>query len=253
MDDNKITTNDDEFHFSEAEETKLGEYTVASDAPEKKLGKINRRNILIAIGIIIVALSLYKLIGVFFSSDMKKTVQITKTSTVATTAKPQNNSILPSVQIPTQQTSINTGSDLNTQLSDMHQNDVATSQQMAAISDQLSALNATTQNLGNAIDSINQQLSSLSAQIQSTQLSINALQVKQKPKITYHKVHKVPTAKWYVQALVPSRAWLVDANGRTITVAKGDLLPGYGRITYISVIHGIVNTSSGAIIRFGDP
>lgn len=244
MDDKKVPMSDDEFHFTDAEETKDSDFTVAPDFAEKKPGKINRRNVLIAVGIIIVALSLYKLIGMFFVTEGKKP------TTVATTTTSQ-----PQIQFQPQPVSaVNTGPDITNQLSQMKETDVATTQQMSAISEQLSSLNTTTENLSDAIASINQQMAILTAQIQTTQSAVNALKPKPRPQVKFIKVKVLPPPppQWYIQAMVPGRAWLVQANGQTTTVSQGTLLYGYGKVTYISVVNGIVRTSSGAIIRFNN-
>lgn len=248
MDDKKVTINEDEFHFTEAEEMKGGEHDVIPDLPDKTPGKINRRNILIAVGIVIVALSLYKLIDVFFGAEEKKPVVAVTTQPVPV-AQP-----VIQMQPQVQQAPVSNVPDLTDQVTQLHQQDFATSDQMAAVTDQLNSLNATTQNLGNAVTTINQQLTVLSAQIQSTQTTVDALKPKPKPKpqVIIFKPQPAPPPQWYIQALIPGRAWLIQANGQTITVRQGDLLYGYGKVTSISVINGIVRTSSGIIIRFNN-
>jgi len=87
MADPKVTLGDDEFHFSEAEEASGDAYTlIDEDVAGSNASKFNRRNILIAIVIIVIALSLYKLIGVFFgASDVKKTPAVAATPVAAPT------------------------------------------------------------------------------------------------------------------------------------------------------------------------
>ena len=79
MDDSKLTVNDDEFHFTEAEEASSDTYAYNEDETGvKKQSKFNRRNVLIVIGIIIVALALYKLVEIFLKADnTKKTTAVT--------------------------------------------------------------------------------------------------------------------------------------------------------------------------------
>lgn len=48
-----------------------------------------------------------------------------------------------------------------------------------------------------------------------------------------------------VQAIIPGRAWLKSEAGETVTVAEGDLLRNYGRITKIDPYDGIVNIDTG--------
>lgn len=55
---------------------------------------------------------------------------------------------------------------------------------------------------------------------------------------------------YYIQALIPGRAWLVAENGSTVTVREGSPLSGYGTIKLIDPMQGLVATSSGKMIRF---
>jgi hypothetical protein len=48
-----------------------------------------------------------------------------------------------------------------------------------------------------------------------------------------------------VQAIIPGRAWLKSDSGDTVTVAEGDMLRGYGRVTKIDPYDGIVNIDTG--------
>lgn len=55
-----------------------------------------------------------------------------------------------------------------------------------------------------------------------------------------------PKIAYTVQAIIPGRAWLKSDAGDTITVAEGDLLKDYGRITKIDPYDGIVEIDTGA-------
>lgn len=56
---------------------------------------------------------------------------------------------------------------------------------------------------------------------------------------------------YYVEAVVPGRAWLEGPDGDTITVAVGDSLPNLGVISKIDPYTGDVTTSSGEVIKYG--
>lgn len=51
---------------------------------------------------------------------------------------------------------------------------------------------------------------------------------------------------YVVQAIIPGRAWLKSDSGDTVTVAEGDSLKGYGRITKIDPYDGIVTIDTGS-------
>lgn len=54
-----------------------------------------------------------------------------------------------------------------------------------------------------------------------------------------------PKSIYTVQAIIPGRAWLKADSGETVTVAEGDVLKGYGRITKIDPYDGIVDIDTG--------
>jgi len=62
---------------------------------------------------------------------------------------------------------------------------------------------------------------------------------------------RVPTQTFYVEAVVPGRAWLQGSDGETISVSIGSYLEGYGRVTRIDEDRGVVATSSGHVIPYG--
>ena len=51
-----------------------------------------------------------------------------------------------------------------------------------------------------------------------------------------------------VQAIIPGRAWLKSDAGDTVTVAEGDVLKDFGRITKIDPYDGIVDIDTGSKI-----
>ncbi len=59
-----------------------------------------------------------------------------------------------------------------------------------------------------------------------------------------------PSLKYYIQAVIPGRAWLIATNGATLTVREGTMIAGMGLVTLIDPRQGRVVTSSGHAIRF---
>jgi len=55
----------------------------------------------------------------------------------------------------------------------------------------------------------------------------------------------VPKIIYTVQAIIPGRAWLKSDAGETVTVAEGDMLKDYGRITKIDPYDGVVDIDTG--------
>lgn len=54
-----------------------------------------------------------------------------------------------------------------------------------------------------------------------------------------------PRISYTVQAIIPGRAWLKSDSGETVTVAEGDMLKGYGRVSKIDPYDGIVDIDMG--------
>lgn len=48
-----------------------------------------------------------------------------------------------------------------------------------------------------------------------------------------------------VQAIIPGRAWLKSENGETLTVAEGDSIKDFGRVTKIDPYDGVVEINTG--------
>ncbi len=276
MADDKHTLSDDEFHFSEAEETENeNPYTFSDSSSEDKKSRFNRKNILIAIGVIVVALAIYKLLGVFFgASETKKNTAITATTTQNQTNQSssnnqpetsgttdtanqagvtaQNVSQTPSVQIQS-----NVSKDeFQDQLSQIQQKDDSHSQQIAEVDNEVESLKSTLNTLQTAINNMNNQLEQMGVQLQSQQGDISNLEAKLKKskartKVAAYTAVKKPAVKrsrWWVQAVIPGRAWLIDSQGKTMTVKVGDVLSGYGRVRSISVLESEVKLANGAIL-----
>ncbi len=55
-----------------------------------------------------------------------------------------------------------------------------------------------------------------------------------------------PKMIYTVQAIIPGRAWLKSDAGDTVTVAEGDVLKGYGRVTKIDPYDGVVVIDTGS-------
>ncbi len=54
-----------------------------------------------------------------------------------------------------------------------------------------------------------------------------------------------PRMIYSVQAIIPGRAWLKSESGDTVTVAEGDYLKKYGRVTKIDPYDGVVSIDTG--------
>lgn len=113
--------------------------------------------------------------------------------------------------------------------------------------------------------SLEQKIAALNSGLEQLQDSMDEVstQVKEnkaleKAFIGFQKNQKISKDKqvrqlkqFFVQAVIPGRAWLHGADGSTLTVTVGDEVPGYGRVVSIDAYSGAVTMSSGVQIQYG--
>ena len=84
----------------------------------------------------------------------------------------------------------------------------------------------------------------------TTQVQALSVQLKQ----TMEQEKKAPKTKkvvFYLRAVVPDRAWVMTSSGETVSVSVGDSLDQYGTIQSIDPVYGVIETSSGRKITYG--
>ncbi len=123
--------------------------------------------------------------------------------------------------------------------------------EMMNATDKIAAMGAVLNELNAKIIDLNQHMDDLRKAIDNQEQKIEPL-IHRPMVVKKHKAHRVhaPMMVYYLQALIPGRAWLIADNGTTVTVRKGSRLQGYGVIKAIDPVEGLVRTSSGKIIRF---
>jgi len=75
-------------------------------------------------------------------------------------------------------------------------------------------------------------------------------QTEKKVRASKKVVAATPPAQYFLQAIIPGRAWLISTNGDTVTVREGTRISSYGVVRFIDAKRGRVLTSSGQVIRF---
>lgn len=236
MDENEIKYEpQDEYHFTENPEAEVFSEQALTDSSKQSIfNRINRKTILIIIGVIVIALSLYKLISVFLA-DNKTSAEPTVPTQVQPVATP----------IPTTPTT-------NNQLASLQSNVNQNSAQVSALQNQVTTLANSVSTLQSSVATMNDQLQALTSTLQQVQAQLATAQAKPVYTAPQAPIVKkvIVRIKYYIQAIIPGRAWLVRPDGSTITIAVGDRLAGYGSITSINPTRGLVITSSGIIIRY---
>lgn len=214
-----------------------------------------KRNVFIVIGIVVLAMILYKFLGAYFSA--KKTTapaSVQREPTPIQPKAPPKQTQLPSVKkMPSSSPPAAAVSpEVAQKLSALEITQASVKSEVNEVGNELNGLNANINSLSAQLSELNQALSALNAKIDDQARDIDRLMVRMKPKPAVKPVVKktAPVKKYFVQAVIPGRAWLIASNGTTLTVREGSTIPGYGSVKLIDATQGRVLTSSGTVIRF---
>ncbi|MGB4898923.1 MAG: type IVB secretion system protein IcmG/DotF [Ignavibacteria bacterium] len=258
------TFNNDEYEFADldimgSESLDDDELSRSADAQTKKNTESSntsyvKRNALIVIVGIILAIAIYKFVGLF-TTTTTAAVESSATITPAVSTTPEVETPIVPVQTPvSQSSSVDTDNNqqLNQKLADLDANQQTIRADVSNATGQLNGMNSSLTSLNTKLDSMSQMMMALSAKIeqQNSQIAmLIAARTPPKPRPIVKRV-VVPATAYYIQAVIPGRAWLIASNGSTLTVREGTNVSGYGIVKLIDPAQGRVVTSSGRVIRF---
>lgn len=229
---NPETSIDDEHVYKEQEPT----IKPVSD------NKDIRRNALIVVGVIFCIMLLYKFISLFHTTDNsalpKQITPVTQPLQPAPTEQP-----LPEVQKTPIQLIEQKLTAIEADQQTVHNN-------IDNINSQVNNISANTNDINNRMADLNQTIMSLTAKVEAQSQQLTTLMSPPAIKTTPAKKKVIPAVSYYIQALIPGRAWLTVSNGSTLTIKEGSFLAGYGQVKSIDADKGIILTSSGKVIRF---
>lgn len=239
---------DEEYQFSETDST-----TPFTDAPAKKniLEKIDRKNVLIAIAIIVAVFVVYKLVSAIFTSSNTQQSKPARPLTTNVQPVPTQAAVVQQVsplssQQPSQpitQHPAAATTAINEKITELEANSQANvdklSSQITTLQNTLSNLEERLNGLNNTVqDMVNQRQQELAKKVQAQE------------KLHAKKSRATPKPIYFVHAIVPGRAWLSTQSGSTVTVSVGANLPGYGTVVLVDPNQGTITTSTGAIIGY---
>ncbi|MBS0359408.1 MAG: hypothetical protein JSS53_09080 [Proteobacteria bacterium] len=200
------------------------------------------RNLLFIITVVLIGFAIYQFAGSFFSSEpikQQKPIPVVTAPTPVPAATPTpvissaetvaHAKKLDEISAATQQNKEDIGI-LKASIVDFKNN-------LSDIDSRFSDLNFTIQNL-------TKQVSQLQDQLNAFQKLYEEAHKKKQPK----KAVELP--KYFIEAIIPGRAWLKLKNDTRITVSQGDFITGYGVVTAINPESGTISTSSGRIIEY---
>ncbi|KTD05940.1 Component of the Dot/Icm secretion system [Legionella gratiana] len=264
----------DEYKFAELdslenESIENTEYSPKSSTPTGQGGMEPRKNIkrnaLIAVGVVVFIMLMYKFIGGMFfgkTNNVPTDASITPAPVAEVTPPPQPQQP-PQTEIPQepiqpiqpqiQQPVVQESKELQQKVASIEATQQTVQSEVSSVNQQVGNVNNNVNALSAQITKLNQVISELSNQVAKQSEEINVLMERTKPKLIKRIIHVQPAAPqiiYYINAVIPGRAWLIGTNGSTLTVREGSKIEGYGVVKLIDSLEGRVLTSSGRVIRF---
>ncbi|KTC83922.1 type IVB secretion system protein IcmG/DotF [Legionella cincinnatiensis] len=225
-----------------------------------------KRNALIAVGIVVFIMLMYKFIGgMFFGKSNKvptdENINPAPVAEVTPSPQPQQipqteipqEPIEPQIQPVQQQPVVEIGKEFKQKVASIEATQQTVQSEVSSVNQQVSNVNNNVNALSAQISKLNQVISDLSNQVAKQSEEINVLMERTKPKLIKRVIHVQPSAPqiiYYINAVIPGRAWLIGTNGSTLTIREGSKIEGYGVVKLIDSLQGRVLTSSGRVIRF---
>ncbi|ARB93397.1 type IVB secretion system protein IcmG/DotF [Legionella longbeachae] len=225
-----------------------------------------KRNALIAVGFVVFIMLMYKFVGgMFFGKSTKVPTEesITPAPVAEITPSPQPQQP-PQTEIPQepiqqpqvqaiQPRIVEESRELKQKVASIEATQQTVQTEVSSVNQQVGNVNNNVNALSAQIAKLNQVISDLSNQVAKQSEEINVLMERTKPKLIKRIIHVQPPApqiNYYINAVIPGRAWLIGTNGSTLTVREGSKIEGYGVVKLIDSLQGRVLTSSGRVIRF---
>lgn len=132
------------------------------------------------------------------------------------------------------------------------------------LENQVSVLNQQVTTMGERVNIMADNLKQLSDQMAQLAVAVGEqtkittdLAAQLKPHLEKNKAvqrerrsFSMPPVRYFLQAVIPGRAWVLNSNGDTLTVREGTRIADYGVVRYIDAKRGRVLTSSGKMIKF---
>jgi len=250
-DEKKQFEEDEEYQFSDtpASSQYSGESAKLPSPPASGFRRIG----MVSLGLVIVVFAVYKIMGVFFSGPITKKnasqPPMMQTLNQPTPTIQQPTPMEQALPLPSQPTSSTTNQEVESKLAALESASQSNKNDLAQITTNVGAVNR-------SILTVNEKLTELNATLErlSNEVSFQRAQLDQmKKKVVKRKtgMHKSqPQVQYYLQAVVPGRAWIMGTGGKPITVREGSTIPGHGRVKSIDPHQGTVTTTDGATIKF---
>lgn len=214
-----------------------------------------KRNAVIAVILFIGLMLGYKFIGSYFTGEKPEISEIKPVITASAPAPSESEPVVESSPPPSTQTVTETSepnTEIKSNLSSIVLGQESLNLKVATFGEQIDNMQSKMTALTDKIAELNQTLLKLNDQLDNQSHTIARLSAKpvSAPVVRHRNNAERRVIRYYIQAVIPGRAWLVAENGATLTVREGSHVPGYGLVRLIDPNQGRVMTSSGLVIRF---
>lgn len=211
------------------------------------------RHGLIVVGVLFLLMFFYKIIGSYISNKKATSAQLTLLpAKTEVNSKKLEQASLPLLDAGTEVKPAKTN-----QLTTLEQQQQTLGAEVVSMTTQLGTVSTALTDVTTKIAELNQMVVALNEKIdaQSRELiRLESLRLsppipKTRP-VVRRPIQREPVVTYYLQAIIPGRAWLIATNGATLTVRQGTKVNGYGAVRLIDPKQGRVIMSSGRTIQF---
>jgi intracellular multiplication protein IcmG len=244
----------DEYQFSELDPinppSTEEEQSVHDASENRRLTESSnvKRNAIIAVSVFVLLILAYKFIipHLMDKKPIDKDIKPT-TSLEQQPSLPEPQSQVVSLPTPEPDGS----SEVNDQIHLIASSQESLSAELSNVSGQVTNINSSITSLTDKISELNTAITTLSDKLEMQVHVMERMTAKPVVRVKKATVRSIKLrSHYYLQAVIPGRAWIVATNGATLTVREGSYIPGYGQVKLINANEGRVITSSGQIIRF---
>ena len=211
-----------------------------------------------AVGGLLLFLLIYKFVTSFFASPKAEVKKRTPVAVTAPKVEPKSRAqIQPKLKSPLPLQVSNTTLDNNStnkKLDALVQERTRLNADLLSMHKQVRDVTQAVSAMTSSIDDLKQSMESMNEKIEQQSQQVTRLKSVKRTKVSasapVSRAAKTPRTRYFVQAIIPGRAWLMSSQGKTLTVSRGSAVPGYGDVRLINSKLGRVFTSSGRVIQF---
>ena len=251
--------NNDEYHFTDLDQdSPFAEEDPKADALEStnngldnafEMDKV-KRNAIIAVVSLVLLIGLYGVVNAFLAKRKNQVATDSMPKIIETRASPKTIAVPTTTVAPLPTAPVD--SNIEQKLSDLESSQQSMRTDVSSVNTQLTGISTNVNAIAQQMAQLNAVIASLSSKVDEQSHEIEQLTIKHEAKQVHHPAHRknAKPLRYFIQAVIPGRAWLIATNGSTLTVREGTAIAGYGLVRLIDPEQGRIMTSSGQVIKF---